>query len=500
TDTVSSNERIQSLDIIRGFALFGVLVVNMGSSGSPNFVFQGWTGIAEQIISWFVRFFITHKFVSIFSFLFGVGFAIQLFRAEARKAPFIPLYFRRILFLYLFGVANFILTDGDILQEYAMVGVLILLLYKLPKTWYLILAFLYIIAPRVIDTINEGRKETIILQLNSKVTVDSSILDTYVGTYSFPNGSNHIITRKGDSLFGAGRSSRYQLLPQSSQVFLRSDKTGVFTFLKDTNGQFNQIIYELSTGRKVEGVKIVTDNHKIIAQTKTSATARKGPQTYMQLIKTNAKNYWDGWKKWSWSNFLLGLDITFPLFLIGLYVGRSKVFDNNYANEKFLKTAMRWCFAAGLTGTTISTFFDAWNYYNHISSQSYNYLIKSFIELSWMLGLMALGLAYVAKLALILKNNNWKHHLNFFAPVGRMGLTNYILQSFIVTISINSFGLNLGNVHPFWLLILSIIYFILIVVISRLWFRHFLLGPLEWLWRSLTYLKILPIRISQRKS
>lgn len=500
TDTVSSNERIQSIDIIRGCALFGVLVVNIGSSGSLNYVSQGWTGITEQIISWFVKFFMTHKFISIFSFLFGLGFAIQLIRAEARKTYFIPLYFRRLLILYLFGVANFILTDGDILQEYAMVGVLLLLLYKLPKTWYLVLAFLYVIVPRVIDTIREGRKEaTIPLQLNSKVVIDSNILNKYVGTYSFPNGSNHTITRKADSLFGAGRSSRYQLIPQSANVFLRSDKAGIYTFSKDTTEQYNQIIYELSTGQKVQGVKIVSDNQNTIANTKTSATVRKGPKTYMQLIETHAKKYWDDWKNWSWSNFLLGLDITLPLFLIGLYVGRRKVFDNVSANQNFFKKATRWCFAIGLTGTAIFTFFEARHYYYHISNQSYNYLIKNFIELSWMLGLMALGLAYVAKLALLLKNNIWKSRLAFLAPVGRMGLTNYILQSFVVTITINSFGLNLGNVHPFWYLILSIIYFFLMVVISRWWFRYFLLGPLEWLWRSLTYLKLLPIR-NRRKS
>ena len=109
TDTVSSNERIQSIDIIRGFALFGVLAVNIGSANLTNNASQGWTGIAEQIISWLVQFFMTHKFVSIFSFLFGLGFAIQLFRAETRTTPFIPLYFSRLYILYFFVLLIFIL-------------------------------------------------------------------------------------------------------------------------------------------------------------------------------------------------------------------------------------------------------------------------------------------------------------------------------------------------------------------------------------------------------
>ena len=155
---------------------------------------------------------------------------------------------------------------------------------------------------------------------------------------------------------------------------------------------------------------------------------------------------------------------------------------------------MKWCFIVGLTGTAISTFFDVWNYYNHISNQSYNYIIKGFIELSWMLGLMALGLAYIAKLTLLLEKRKWKNRLSFLAPVGRMGLTNYIIQSFAVTITINSFGLNLGNTNAFFSLLLSIPYFFILILLSKWWFKHFLFGPLEWVWRSITYLKIQPIK------
>ena len=495
TDTVSSNERIKSLDIIRGFALFGVLVVNMGSGSFWDNDSNGWLGTANQIVSWFVRFFMTHKFVSIYSFLFGIGFAIQLIRAENRKTNFISLYFRRLLILYLIGVVNFVLTDGDILQEYAMVAVLLLLLYKLPKNWFWVLALLYVLVPRVTDMIKSSRNEMRIrAQLNSKIHVDSSILDKYVGTYSFPGASIHTITRKSDSLLGAGRSSRYQLIPQSYNVFFRSDKAGVYTFLKDTNEGSTQIIFELPSGRKVQGHRIDSIEQNRLGDSKSPAAKKGGPKTYMQLIQTNSKKYWDDWKNWSWTKFFLGLDITLPLFLMGLYVGRRKVFNNISANQDFLKTAMTLCFFIGLTGTAISTSFDVWNYYNHISSQSYNYLIKGFVELSWMLGLMALGLGYVAKLALLLENEIWKNRLSFLAPVGRMGLTNYIIQSFLVTLTINSFGFNLGNESPFFSLLLSVLYFFVLVLISKWWFKHFLFGPLEWVWRSITYLKIQPMK------
>jgi len=486
TDTVSSNERIKSLDIIRGFALFGVLVVNMGSGNSANET-NGLLGIANQIVSWTVRFFMTHKFISIYSFLFGIGFAIQLTRSDNRNSNFVPLYFRRLIILYLFGVANFILTDGDILQEYAMVAVLLLLIYKLPKNWLWVLALLYVLIPRVTEIIKSGRNEMKIqAQLNVKVIVDSSILDKYVGTYKIPNGSNHIITRKADSLFGQGTVTHYRLIPQSDNVFFRSDKVALYTFEKDTDGIYTNIILEFPSGKKIQGYRIDSIEQNDLTESKPPAAKKDGPKTYRQLIESNTKTYWDDWKNWSWTNFFLGLDIT--------YVGRRKVFNNISENQNFLKKAMKWCFIVGLTGTAISTFFDVWNYYNHISNQSYNYIIKGFIELSWMLGLMALGLAYIAKLTLLLEKRKWKNRLSFLAPVGRMGLTNYIIQSFAVTITINSFGLNLGNTNAFFSLLLSIPYFFILILLSKWWFKHFLFGPLEWVWRSITYLKIQPIK------
>ncbi|MGH9803795.1 MAG: DUF418 domain-containing protein, partial [Candidatus Acidiferrales bacterium] len=82
-------ERIEVIDILRGFALFGVLLVNMRNFELPG---QVWTGTVDQVALWLTTVFGDNKFWTLFSFLFGLGFALQMVRAEARGARFLPVY------------------------------------------------------------------------------------------------------------------------------------------------------------------------------------------------------------------------------------------------------------------------------------------------------------------------------------------------------------------------------------------------------------------------
>src|SRR6185436_18714651 len=85
-------ERIQTIDIIRGFALFGVLVVNLTVDNQNVQPWDGWPGIADQLSYWSIRFFMDDKFMAIYCFLFGLGFSIQMLRAESRGSTFIIMY------------------------------------------------------------------------------------------------------------------------------------------------------------------------------------------------------------------------------------------------------------------------------------------------------------------------------------------------------------------------------------------------------------------------
>ena len=136
----SEAERIKIVDIVRGFAVFGILVVNMAWFNSPVYLYvmdvHWWTGTADRITTWFIRFFAEGKFYSLFSFLFGLGLTLQVTRAEARNARFAPLYRRRLSFLLLIGLVHgFLVWAGDILAAYALLGFLLLLFRnRKPKT------------------------------------------------------------------------------------------------------------------------------------------------------------------------------------------------------------------------------------------------------------------------------------------------------------------------------------------------------------------------------
>ncbi|MBS3680881.1 DUF418 domain-containing protein [Ornithinibacillus massiliensis] len=133
---ISSKERIVTIDIIRGFALFGIFLVNMPSFHSAIFmksmygVEPVYTGL-DYWLDVFFTLFIDMKFFTIFSFLFGLGFYIFISRAEGKGLAATSLYTRRMLALLLFGLIHLIaLWYGDILHTYALAGFFLLFFYK----------------------------------------------------------------------------------------------------------------------------------------------------------------------------------------------------------------------------------------------------------------------------------------------------------------------------------------------------------------------------------
>src|SRR5277367_1122762 len=132
---VSLSERILFVDVLRGMALFGILAANMRAFFAPldaydriGVLFHSRADILAQA---FIDAFIQGKFITIFSFLFGMGFAIQMSRAEARGARFMSFYPRRLLALALFGLIHGVLIwAGDVLLTYAFSGAILLLFRK----------------------------------------------------------------------------------------------------------------------------------------------------------------------------------------------------------------------------------------------------------------------------------------------------------------------------------------------------------------------------------
>jgi len=123
-------QRISEIDIIRGFALFGILMVNISFFKYPVF-YERYPSLAEpgiqQAAAWLIQLVFTGKFYAIFSFLFGLGFYIFMERTEAKGLQLIPLYRRRLLALLAFGFVHlFFIWSGDILFTYAIVGFILM--------------------------------------------------------------------------------------------------------------------------------------------------------------------------------------------------------------------------------------------------------------------------------------------------------------------------------------------------------------------------------------
>ncbi|MFJ7983339.1 DUF418 domain-containing protein [Lysinibacillus xylanilyticus] len=129
--SVTQKERIVSLDIIRGLALFGILFINVAAyqvivEGGPMPDFSGINGIIDKLIDIFIE----KKFFSIFSFLFGVGFYIFASRAEARGDKPRWRFARRLLALLLIGIVHIFVFWGSILAIYAVIGFLLIPFYN----------------------------------------------------------------------------------------------------------------------------------------------------------------------------------------------------------------------------------------------------------------------------------------------------------------------------------------------------------------------------------
>ena len=129
----TSVERYRAIDIIRGLALFGVLIVNILSGFrvpllehiQQPYADSGRIGhLVELLVAGVLEF----KAITIFSFLFGVGIAIQHERAASHKCSIRSFLARRLAWLFVLGVFHlFVIWNGDILALYAVCGLLLLL-------------------------------------------------------------------------------------------------------------------------------------------------------------------------------------------------------------------------------------------------------------------------------------------------------------------------------------------------------------------------------------
>ena len=182
---------------------------------------------------------------------------------------------------------------------------------------------------------------------------------------------------------------------------------------------------------------------------------------------------------------------TFAYFLIGLWLGKIGVFRNLTGYSKQIKNVMLWSIGALMlsfvfTAVTFATApqpmdFSSWqfafgmNFFDWVSISMSSIILCGFL--------------------MLYQRETWERRLAFFAPYGRMALTNYFAQSVIGTFIFFGWGLGyIGTLGALICFLLGLGVIILQTLLSKYWLKKFRYGPLEWLWRCGTYLKWQPFR------
>ena len=177
----------------------------------------------------------------------------------------------------------------------------------------------------------------------------------------------------------------------------------------------------------------------------------------------------------------------FGIFLIGVWAGRHILNHNLLNNTKLLKHIALFGLLVGLPMSFFRT------YLEFVGEQNQ---LNSFLNtLSYALGTVPTALGYAALIAILFKKK--PKAFMWLAPAGKMAFTNYILHTVFGIFLFYGIGLGYAGKMGFTLItLIGIGYFLLEVLFSTIWLKYFKYGPLEWLWRQLTYGKFLKLKKS----
>ena len=192
--------------------------------------------------------------------------------------------------------------------------------------------------------------------------------------------------------------------------------------------------------------------------------------------------------------------VTLALFILGLIVGRIRFFENLYINHAKNKKLFYYFLAGLLIVSCVQYILPPQN--TRIFFRAEGEYLSSSVVLAQTLKDISLVLftgVLVMGFILLYRNEAYRNRLDVLAPYGRTALTNYLMQGVIGAFLFApwAFGTYFGRWGLTSLFILGIIFYILQIIFSKYWLKNYLYGPLEWLWRSGTYMKLQPFKKRQ---
>lgn len=230
---VQQTERIQIVDILRGFALFGILLVNMALFSHPfqDLLFPLDPALAryDRAAVWLIHFLGEGKFYALFSMLFGLGLTLLMDRVEARGGRFVPLYLRRLLILLIIGVIHaFLIWMGDILIMYALLGFPLILFRKAKPRTLLIWAVILIALPLLFNVAVTGLVELGRSSPEGAVQIDTAFAEAEAGFVTDLERANHVYSSGNFLEITAQRVYDYTSMGASAFFVMGFNVLGMF--------------------------------------------------------------------------------------------------------------------------------------------------------------------------------------------------------------------------------------------------------------------------------
>ena len=399
---IEAHERILLLDVLRGVAIGGILIGNMqwfsGYGMMPPSLTEA-LPVYDHVTRFLVHFFIEGKFYSIFSFLFGFGFALQIARAEERGDAKASLFKRRLFWLLIIGLLHaYLLWAGDILSVYAAMGFVLVLFRKKSNESLLKWAFWLMVVPVI----------------------------WYIVMYGL-----FLAFVPAEALAGF----------EAGQLKFWTD-----SLRKASQGSFIDIVTDFN-------LQYVIGRYA-------------GLVLQMRLPKILA------------------------MFLLGMYAYRVGIFQDLERNRELIRKAALAGLILGLIGNVAMASMAG----NEAPFPPTSAGLAGVVGYAF--GVPGFAIGIIAAVAILWQRSGWRRLLEIFAPVGRMALTNYLLQT-VVCVTI-FYGYGFGRFGSFGAVRASaaaLVIFAAQIALSTLWLKFFAFGPMEWIWRRLTYRTRLPLRI-----
>jgi len=396
--TAPAGERIAVVDVLRAVALSGIIITHCAqgylASRPPRPGFMNLTELDAGVAN-LVMLLAVGKFFTIFSFLFGLSFALQMHSAAQKGAAFAGRFIWRLTVLGLIALVHNVFYAGDILIIYVFLGLLLIPLRAVGNRVLLVAALLLIL------------------------NVPGLVLGWRALNAPPP---------------AAAQQMTPQLQAQAAQDVQRqfdikkSGSPGEIVRLNLTGGLESKLVFQVRSGR---------------------------------------------------------LWMTFGLFLLGLCAGRLEIFRDSDVHRRFFRNLMWGAGVAAAMTTVIGIVRPAGFQVNSVAD-----LLAGFSRTVQQVSLSAF---YLAVVTLLYWRKPARGLLPALAPVGKMGLTVYLTQTVFGVLLFQGFGFGMiGELGTAPAVALGILFFVAQILGARWWMTYFSMGPVEWLWRSLTYFKLHP--------